>query len=578
MVTRRALATGFMAFLSGASLTRVRSPAPPVKPANGPSLVPTGVDRADAAWSGGHDMVRAERFSPGGPPVDMLYEIVPNEPVDDPTRLALGDGRWGRQVFPTGILNARAFGAVGDGVTDDTMAMQDFLDAVVNAGAKGFIPAGTYRVTAPLRIGGDYGKDKYRGFTIEGAGRTGLNGKRAIGGTLILLDAPRPAEAVVLWYGAAWRDARFTGIGLASMTPDGATYGLLVRSSEVSQLEFDHLHVENVTIAFALLAGTGANGEFCGWSNIQTWNVRDFFFSDAGQAFGMRFTNIFCYYRPGGTLFRFAPRVVGGGLHLTNFDASPVAPAGGAPAQRADTTIFSLSDKHNAPITVIGGRFEHITTLAEIDTGSVDIIVHNQIQFIGSEFTTDLDKSAVAAGRGTVILKNQALADINFLNCSFATAFPSRDDEMVQIQANPGCRGTIRFDQCGHWGYAGPPAYAGPSSQRLRIIWRDCTVNDAKPGADYRGRAFGGRFERSINDTPQPGTMKISDETGRLMHHDGDQWVEMPRTLVGLHPPAAGRFHPGDVCRNAAPARGAPLAWVCVEGGSPGRWQSSSLL
>ena len=44
------------------------------------------------------------------------------------------------------MLSAASYGAVGDGTTDDTVALQAWLDA----GEALFLPAGTYRTTQPL--------------------------------------------------------------------------------------------------------------------------------------------------------------------------------------------------------------------------------------------------------------------------------------------------------------------------------------------------------------------------------------------------------------------------------------------
>lgn len=55
------------------------------------------------------------------------------------------------------------FGAVGDGVTDDTVAVQAFFDAVTSNGYAGSINPGTYKITAPIKI--NIGAD---GFSITG--------------------------------------------------------------------------------------------------------------------------------------------------------------------------------------------------------------------------------------------------------------------------------------------------------------------------------------------------------------------------------------------------------------------------
>jgi len=63
-----------------------------------------------------------------------------------------------------GIVSVLQFGAVGDGVADDTAAIQTFFNSFTNGGS-GFIPAGTYKITSPLTLTINPG-----GFSIEGAG------------------------------------------------------------------------------------------------------------------------------------------------------------------------------------------------------------------------------------------------------------------------------------------------------------------------------------------------------------------------------------------------------------------------
>jgi hypothetical protein len=489
-------------------------------------------------------------------------------------------------AISAGGLNARAFGARGDGRTDDTGALQRFFDAVVAAGEQGYIPAGTYRTTAALRIGSPALLQRSRGFSIRGAGRTGVNGSRAIGGTLIVCDAPGQIEAVVEWEGSAWRDSWFGDLGLASMTPDGARYGLLIRSSEISHLTFNNIGVENVRTAFGLLSGSGFNGEFCTWSHIQTFNVLNYFYSDAGQAYGLRFSDTFCYYRPGGVIFELNLAINGGGLHLTNFDASPVVlPRNGSPKQRADTTLFKFTGLPNAPVTVVGGRFEHITTIVVLNATATDIVIHSNIQFIGTDFTTDLDREGFSGGLATINLHRQALADVNFLNCMFATSLPRNGEELVRIRADLGCRGNIQFTQCGFWGYAEEPGYDGSASPRLQVSWSDCTANVVSSAAvcrpadsDFSCRSSGGAFDKRINARTGTNPVRVSASTGRMELFDGETWHEMPRTLVADRAPTSGRYLPGDMCRNGAPTPGSPLEWLCIAGGEPGEWIAVSHL
>lgn len=50
------------------------------------------------------------------------------------------------------MLSAKDFGALGNGVANDTTALQDALDAAALAGSELYIPAGTYMLAAPLVV------------------------------------------------------------------------------------------------------------------------------------------------------------------------------------------------------------------------------------------------------------------------------------------------------------------------------------------------------------------------------------------------------------------------------------------
>lgn len=65
-----------------------------------------------------------------------------------------------------GVFNAKAFGAIGDGTTDDTAAIQAAIDACTTGGIV-FVPQGIYLITTPINLVNL--EDKH--ITIQGAGR-----------------------------------------------------------------------------------------------------------------------------------------------------------------------------------------------------------------------------------------------------------------------------------------------------------------------------------------------------------------------------------------------------------------------
>lgn len=56
-------------------------------------------------------------------------------------------------ALPVGkVMNVRALGAAGDGVTDDTAVLNAILDAAANTSSVVFFPFGIYRVEDTLRV------------------------------------------------------------------------------------------------------------------------------------------------------------------------------------------------------------------------------------------------------------------------------------------------------------------------------------------------------------------------------------------------------------------------------------------
>ena len=106
-------------------------------------------------------------------------------------------------------FNVKDRGAVGDGVVDDTAAIQATIDAAIATGGKSiYLPIGTYKITDTLKL--NYGVD-YAGFTFRGDGSFGT-----------IIDASsfgdRPALNIQGARHMVLKDFKVSGKNLATIT------------------------------------------------------------------------------------------------------------------------------------------------------------------------------------------------------------------------------------------------------------------------------------------------------------------------------------------------------------------------
>jgi Pectate lyase superfamily protein len=110
-------------------------------------------------------------------------------------------------VFPAdaGVLDVKNFGAEGDGVTDDTVAIQALLDAHPSGGRIIYLPNGTYLVSKTITWpAGTPGKgDEFKNTILQGQSESGVIIKlkdRAVGFTntakpkAVIFTGPAPAQ------------------------------------------------------------------------------------------------------------------------------------------------------------------------------------------------------------------------------------------------------------------------------------------------------------------------------------------------------------------------------------------------
>lgn len=133
-------------------------------------------------------------------------------------------------------INVKSYGAVGDGSTDDTSAIQDAIDDVPSVGGSIYFPAGRYRVTSTLTITG-----KTVSICGDGSGQD-IN---TTDGSYIVFHSLGTSNGIVFddVDGAYMRD-----IAIVADTATRPTGGYLTVYQGTSS-GFYHSHWQNVLIA-----------------------------------------------------------------------------------------------------------------------------------------------------------------------------------------------------------------------------------------------------------------------------------------------------------------------------------------
>jgi parallel beta-helix repeat protein len=142
------------------------------------------------------------------------------------------------------VYNVKAYGATGDGSTDDTSAIQSAIDA---AGANNtvFFPKGTYIISSPLTVTNDY-------VTLAGQG---------LKSTIRIKNNVDPAEAIYVGSSGVVQGARIKDltVDVADYTSHTTGHGIVFRSNGGS---IDHVIVSKVAQDGIRVEGDGVNALF----------------------------------------------------------------------------------------------------------------------------------------------------------------------------------------------------------------------------------------------------------------------------------------------------------------------------
>lgn len=303
------------------------------------------------------------------------------------------------------VLDLRDFGARGNGVADDTLAVQRLLDASARRGAVAFVPAGTYRCTAGLllRSGVDLRLDRRAHLLKDWAAPPGMT-------DAFLRNADFAVKA---------DDVRITGSGRIGARDHS-------RTGVVLALYGDDVQVADVRI------DTYAGGQAV------------MFAGDRGRIHGITVRNSAPETGTGGI------RVIGGAdfrgtdCHVESGDDCFQFVPIGNPA--AEPTLYNQ--------TIRGGSFVGCTGASSVSRFLVALL-----EFTGGEpGTTDMDASVVdcsfadchgsAADRGIVVKNTHssgAIERVTFTGCTVdMSGAPDASTQEIRVQTDPASPGAIR--------------------------------------------------------------------------------------------------------------------------------------
>ncbi|MFA5637080.1 MAG: glycosyl hydrolase family 28-related protein, partial [Anaerovoracaceae bacterium] len=150
----------------------------------------TDARHSDGSLAGGHDLTiyttqggdtlaTLYTTETGTTTLDNPYEIPSSGIVEfwteDANPWVLAEGDTVRRPLHINIsegevISVKDYGATGDGVTNDTVAIQATIDAVAVTGGVVFIPAGTYRVDFSTYVAVNCALHVPAGVTLRGDG------------------------------------------------------------------------------------------------------------------------------------------------------------------------------------------------------------------------------------------------------------------------------------------------------------------------------------------------------------------------------------------------------------------------
>jgi len=466
------------------------------------------------------------------------------------------------------VVSVKDFGAVGDGVADDTAAIQAAINA--SYGHRLFLPRGLYKLTSPLVIQPVYSGLSQLPLTIFGEGFDANGGN---GGTVLLVQ--HTGNGITMDNSTAGNsDARFILDGF-SIIGDGvdAAGGDGIHVVKVSNLTISNVWVQgmrNCGIYFQRCYGSSLQdlvllqNRVWGFYADRAWNL--------GHAMRVR------AYANG----RIYSDSVVGNIRITGTgDENLGVIINNVDVSYAGTSAFSLFERSNSTLTsiVVSAGVATVTTASAHGrtTGQV-------VSVVGA--SVDPALNTIYPATITTTGSNTFTFPTNAANGTYTEA---------GLKIGPGAYGFFIDSTRGLVlnGFSedsiGPALYVGATVRSFDVVggyWQGsalgCTIiNDSAANGCYRAMYLNGpQAKLQIGVTNGPHNVDVS----RDITLNSGATITLPNlyrqdgTYYGLFAPIVGSWARGDYIKQSQPSVGAPKGWYCTVSGTPGTWVSEGNL
>lgn len=482
-----------------------------------------------------------------------------------------------------GIVNVASFGAVGDGVADDTKALQDAIDYAQDNGGYLYIPEGQYRlrdtlrITKSIRIVGDKGAIQY-------------------GGTYLLHDSTRDIPAIhVECEGDYVYNVFMENIAVKNNThnflnslPSTKTGLHLVN---VSESEFRNCSFYGFNVGVRMKGVTITNFEKCWiyYNKYGIWTPRKGLHDEGGTQNRMVKFHAMNVYRNG-------YGVVLGGEQLS-FDNCHM--------ENQENAMFWYDNKYSADCKFLdingcnivseykGVPFIEIApSLSTTSKILYTTIENTQLQLTDCSYPIKKERKSndesyifnidtvIAMGTGVALAGGNNASGI-IINqtgqircvagfdgsgsvkpiCMNPVKLIGHDvDTSGRTKVNGVLQFTNRDDVVSHglgdmW-LAGEMLRYNDGKTNTYIPTHSWATSAQEPDKVFEGQMF---YDGTVN-------------APRFYNHRTDKFTDALPKLSA--PPKQGHWSKGDIVINNKPSGGGNVGWICVTGGNPGTWRT----